>query len=320
VHPGLARHYPVAHYPLIYANTVATVRLLHRFASPGRILVHHIHELGEATRQLGLIEAMRRGVARTDLYIAPSEAVFRFLMDGIGVPPERIRVIPEFAINVPGVGADRNHRQAIRTTLGLPADCCLVGMAGTPEERKGTDLFVRLAERVQRSSAAGRIRFLWLGGSVRTQRPYRELARRLGLEGLCMFQPQVSRPQDWLGAMDLFALTSREDPFPVVMLEAAAAGMPVICFAGAGGAPELVGSDAGLVVPYLDLEAMASACLRLAGDARLRQQLGRCARLKVMEQYRLEHQAPPILKQLQRLIDGPFDPRPPDGACSTRWH
>ena len=318
VHPGLARHYPAANYPLIYANTVATVRLLQRFACPGRVLVHHIHELGDGTRALGLMDAMRRAVGCTDLYFAASEAVSCFLQDMIGVPPSRIRVVREFAINVPDGGVERPGRAALRSGLGLSVDCCLVGMAGSPEARKGTDLFVRLAAMVQRAQGGERIRFLWLGGSVHTQRPYRELARRLGLESICLFQPEVTRPQDWFRALDLFALTSREDPFPVVMLEAAAAGIPVICFAGSGGAPELVGTDAGLVVPFLDLGAMASACLRLAVDDRLRGELGTCAQIKVMEHYLLQHQAPLILRELQRLMARPFDPRPPDGACSIR--
>lgn len=301
VHPGIARQYPPARYPLLYVNTVASVRLLRRFAAPGRRVVHHVHELAHATRQLGVIQEMRRAVACTDLYLAASQAVADFLRGSIGVPAERIMVIHEFAINLPKSGFDAEGRRALRFSLGFPDDCILVVMSGSPESRKGTDLFVRLAELVHQRPGGTRLRFLWLGGSSIRQRPYQRLVRRLGLDAICRFQPAVGRPQDWLGAADLFALTSREDPFSVVMLEAAAAGVPVLCFADSGGAPELVADDAGVVVPSLDLPAMAEACLRLAEDDSLRQRLGACARLRVQQQYLLHHQAPRILAALERL-------------------
>ncbi len=299
VHPCIDREYPPTRYPLIYANSVATVGLLHRFAGPGRRVVHHVHELAEATRLLGVTNAMRRAVPFTDLYIAASEAVANFLRSDIGVSSERVRVIHEFAINLPDQRSDPTSRKSIRARLRLPESSVLVGMVGTPEARKGTDLFLHLAERVHRSPGGSRVRFLWLGGNVDTQRPYREMACRLGLETICRFQPAVESPEDWFCALDLFALTSREDPFPVAMLEAAASGVPVLCFEGAGGAPELVRTDAGVVVPFLDVEAMATACLRLADDPLVRHRMGACAQARVQQHFLIQHQAPRILAQLQ---------------------
>ena len=58
---------------------------------------------------------------------------------------------------------------------------------------------------------------------------------------------------DYFSIFDVFALMFREDPFPLVCLEAALLEKPNLCFARAGGASELVESDSGFVVPYLDL-------------------------------------------------------------------
>ena len=63
-------------------------------------------------------------------------------------------------------------------------------------------------------------------------------------------------------AADLLALTSREDPCPLVNMEAMESGLPVVAFDGAGGAPEVLG-DAGVCVPYLDVAAMAAAVREL---------------------------------------------------------
>jgi glycosyltransferase involved in cell wall biosynthesis len=64
----------------------------------------------------------------------------------------------------------------------------------------------------------------------------------------------------------VFALTSREDPFPITALESLALGVPVVCFKTAGGIPELIGSDCGTAVPYLDLRQMADEILWFTDD------------------------------------------------------
>ena len=58
-------------------------------------------------------------------------------------------------------------------------------------------------------------------------------AKRLGLGDRIKFVGPLEQPAQLFAAMDVFALTSREDPFPLVMLEAAAAGIPFVCFAEA---------------------------------------------------------------------------------------
>jgi glycosyltransferase involved in cell wall biosynthesis len=73
----------------------------------------------------------------------------------------------------------------------------------------------------------------------------------------------VSNPLDYLSVFDIFALTSREDPYPLVVLEAALLQKPMVCFEKAGGAQDLIETDAGLIVPYLSLEAMSKAILTI---------------------------------------------------------
>jgi len=114
--------------------------------------------------------------------------------------------------------------------------------------------------------------------------------------------PAVPNPETYFGAFDLFALTSREDPFSVAMLEAALCGLPIVCFAGAGGAVELVEHDAGIVVPYLDLSAMAIACVDLLLDDTRRRKVGENARAKVQAHYMLDQQGPKILSVIEAAI------------------
>jgi glycosyltransferase involved in cell wall biosynthesis len=126
---------------------------------------------------------------------------------------------------------------------------------------------------------------------------------QLGLQCNCHFVRAVPEPAAYYNAFDLFALTSREDPFSVAMLEAAATGLPIICFANAGGAPELVEDNAGVVVPYLDVPAMAQACVDLLSDEKRRKELGQNAKAKVQMRYFLSVQGPKFLNALEQPLN-----------------
>jgi glycosyltransferase involved in cell wall biosynthesis len=175
-------------------------------------------------------------------------------------------------------------------------------MCGHPEWRKGTDLFVQLAVHVRRLVGPAKCHLLWLGGPPNSHLEALYDIAQLGLQNTCHFVPTVPNPESYYSAMDLFALTSREDPFSVAMLEAALSGLPIVCFAGAGGAPELVERDAGIVVPYLDVSAMAEACVELFVDDKRRQRLGETAHAKVQERYTLAKQGPKLLAVLEAAM------------------
>ena len=121
-----------------------------------------------------------------------------------------------------------------------------------------------------------------------------------GLEGIVHFVGSSPKPLDYFAAFDVFALTSREDPYPLVCLEAASFGKPILCFAGGGGEPEFVEDDCGFVVPYLDIEAMADRVLELMDSPELRQRLGTSARAKVRARHDIEIVAPRILEVIRQ--------------------
>ena len=81
---------------------------------------------------------------------------------------------------------------------------------------------------------------------------------------------------------DVFVLTSREDASPLVCLEAASVGIPLVCFDN-GGVPELLGPQGCVEIAYPDLDAMAAALATLADDPHERRERGRAAARRVRE-------------------------------------
>ena len=129
--------------------------------------------------------------------------------------------------------------------------------------------------------------------------------RRLGLGDRIRFVGPLEQPAELFAAMDVFALTSREDPFPLVMLEAAAAGVPVVCFAGGGGA-RIVDPDAGRVAPYLDVAGMAAAISDLLERGEERQRMGRAAE-RVRKRHTVDQAGPVLVDVIRRSLGPEWD-------------
>ena len=88
----------------------------------------------------------------------------------------------------------------------------------------------------------------------------------------------------------------------MVCLEAAAIGKPILCFDNAGGMKEFVETDAGFVVPYLYILAMAQKCIEIIRSPELRIRLGEQAKSKVRQRHDVEVAAPMLLQIIQNTI------------------
>lgn len=150
-------------------------------------------------------------------------------------------------------------------------DQLVVGCCGSVEHRKGADLWVEAARRVRATSPGRDVRFVWLG-DVADPVPG---ATEAGAE----FVGPTANPYPHMRRFDVATLPSRDDPFPLVVLESMLLGTPVVAF-DVGGVAEQVG-DGGLVVPAEDVDAFATAVGRLLDDAQERGRRGTLAATRV---------------------------------------
>jgi glycosyltransferase involved in cell wall biosynthesis len=296
----------VGDYDLVFANTLTNGALLAAMGPRRPPVLTHAHEMHAWLAQHLPPDLLAAGIAATSRFVAASDPVAADLRRHHEVLADRIEVVHSFVDASRVAGPPGAEERAVwRTRLGLPLDRVVVGAAGTLDWRKGADLFALLAVRLARVRPDLPVHLCWVGGGGARDRA--RLLHDLEVAGVADRVTLAGERADapaCFAAFDVLALTSREDPFPLVVLENALHGTPTVCFERAGGIPDLVGDDAGVAVPYLDVDAFADAVQELVVDDRTRRRLGERAAEVVRSRHDLETAAPRIA-ELIRQVAGP---------------
>ncbi len=244
-------------------NTSVVGEAVELFKSAGLSVVSLVHELPQTIRELSLQESVERIATHADHVVFPADMVrdtFRSLVD---LPLTRCVVQPQ-GLFAPSAYFGRRDaaRRELRARLGLPASARIVLGVGFADQRKGIDWFVQAGLRV--IARRDDVVFVWVGAQEPSA--FATVRARLdsaGSNARFLFPGPIRDAQLFYAGADAYLMTSREDPFPSVILEALDAGLPVIGFEGAGGFAELLRRGCGVLVPFGDTSEMAAALLRL---------------------------------------------------------
>ena len=232
-------------------------------------LIIHNEGTSHSERDLGAIQRCARIVllrAAAACVGVSKAAANRFLE--LGVPPDRVFCAP-LTTNIA-----RFHGIA-RARVGSPRHSAVMTVlhVGRLIPRKGIDRLIRAVAQARRSAP---MRLVLVGTGPEEPR-LRQLAGELGLGSVVQFQGFVDQP-DLPGIYeqaDVFAFPTLDDPFGMVLLEAAATGLPVVASPFAGATVDLVEEGrSGFVIDPEDTRGWASALVALARDPGLRQRLG----------------------------------------------
>jgi glycosyltransferase involved in cell wall biosynthesis len=244
-------------------NTTAAGYAVTAMSNIGHKPVLLVHELPRILREKNLLDAARRGLRDARLAVFAARFVRDALYDELGLTSldtADTHVMPQGSYTK--IEPDACKGKAFRLELGIPkADPMVIGI-GYADLRKGFDIFLQLWRLLNQND---RIHFCWLGNiDPGLNRWLADEIRAARETGTFHMPGQVPDIVPALSSCNAFALTSREDPFPTVALEALAAGLPVVAFKGSGGIPELLEeTEAGVAVPYGDVTAMAGSLVKM---------------------------------------------------------
>lgn len=228
----------------------------------------------------------------SDVVIAVSEAVREDLVSLGVVAAPKVRVIP-LGLELSGLAGEL-PRGALRRAGGVGEDAPLVGTVGRLVPIKDIPTFLRAAALVR--AQAPEARFAVVGDGEERAALERE-AVRLGLAGAIHFHGWLREMRDVYGDLDLVVNCSRNEGTPVALIEALAAGRPVVA-TRVGGTPDVLGQGAyGTLVPAADPEILAAAILAVLRDPEAARERARAGRAYVLER----HSVTRLLDDVDRL-------------------
>lgn len=265
-------------FDAMVANTAVAGRKARQFSEAGFRIIALVHELPGVLKQFHLEGAVADLCRLADHVVVGSEAVREGLTSFVAAPDvARAIVRPQGLFTrsrYRGVRDRRLPRERLREKLDVPPQARVVLAVGYADSRKGVDLFARVAAAA--CPEVEDLHFVWVGHrDVGMQREVENIARGAGVDAHLHFVGLDFDTDDYYAGADVYALTSREDPFPSVVLESLSVGTPVVAFAGTGGGADFVERNAcGVVAPAYDTAAFSQAVVGLLRAESMRTQLG----------------------------------------------
>jgi glycosyltransferase involved in cell wall biosynthesis len=247
-------------------NSAAAARLVPALAGHGMAVTLLIHEMPRLLAEYNLQVQARLGALAARRVVFSSRFARNAFTESLRITLPQAMILPQG--NYQNVAFSAEARAAVRRRLGVSDNDFLVLGAGFGDLRKGFDLFIQIARKLL---AREDVQILWVGDLQPALKTYLgaaiEAATATGRFHHVGFSPDIA---PYFAAADVFALTSREDPYPTVALEALAAGAPVVAFDGSGGIPELIRANkAGAIARADDADDFRRKLLRLLDRGKL---------------------------------------------------
>ena len=291
------------------ANSIECLPMLVGLADAGVPTVTLVHEYPATKAAAG---RMQGGMMLSQQVVFDATSQHRdALACWPGITPRNQHVFHQGASEVPAdpgapalSAADRAAKRAriFAAVRGDGTRPVVLGL-GTLSMRKGPDLFVSCAQAAARRLGPAGARYVWIGNAPAPHPEgfymdwVRDQVKRSGLaEGIVFLDP-VDDLDGAYAAADAVMISSRLDPFPNVAMDAALAGVPVVCFGEANGFADFLAADprtAALAVPYLDVEAAGAALAAVLASPERRRSLGEALRERSRRDF-------PMARYMERL-------------------
>jgi glycosyltransferase involved in cell wall biosynthesis len=237
---------------------------------------------------------------RCHLLVSVADAMTDLLVDAGVAPREKFTTVYS-GMDVEPFLAASQHRDRVREELGYTDQHVVFGKIARLFHLKGHEFLIAAAARVVQTCP--QVRFLLVGdGLLRNE--LEQQIHRAGLDAYFQFTGLVApeRIPELLGAMDALVHVSLREGLARALPQALIAGRPVVSYDVDGAREVTLDGQTGFLLPPRSIEPLAEALIRLAGDAALRERLGRCGCERFTEQFRHQHMTRQLRGLYERLL------------------
>lgn len=263
-----------------FFNTVVNGKLLRWLHFHKKPVITYVHELEKV---IDLYIKQKDAVLPlngSDIILFPSDVTKKLLMNKYHIPEPRLKRLAyyfPFAESEYESGKAFDFRLSFRQRFGVKETEFLVGAVGTVSERKGVDLFIETCEKVISHNPL--IKFVWIGSfeSDKRELEFRNLIKEKQLDANLIFTGGLSYDIYNFSPLDVFFLSSKEDTYPLVVLEAAIMKVPTICFSGSGGIIEFIEDEVGWLINDFSTGDAANKIIELQKEKKTVQLYGNSA-------------------------------------------
>lgn len=263
----------------------ATAAAVHTF--------HGLHYAGYPPGARAVYLAMERALARrshTVIHVSASQAA---AARPLGLAPaDRARVIVN-GIDAARVEATLLPRERARAELGVPEAGAVLGTVARFDPVKGLEVLLEAAARLPDAT-------LVLIGDGPQAHTLRARAQRLGVEARVVFagaRPDASR---WFAALDAYVSASRGEGLPLALVEAMAAGLPVVASHVPGHVDTVAHGETGTLVPADDPVALAAAAAAFLADPARARVAGAAGRARARRDFSVDRMAAEVAEVYRR--------------------
>jgi sugar transferase (PEP-CTERM/EpsH1 system associated) len=214
---------------------------------------------------------------------------------GYGVPQSKIQWIPN------GVDVERfrprTDKLAQRRKFGLPEHGCMIGSVGRLDALKNYEVLVAALGQFAREIPDGHLALM---GDGPCEQRLRQKAEELGVGDRLHLLGRRPDPENFLAALDIFVLPSKTEGMSNVVLEAMAAGLPVVCADLPCHHEVFETGREGIIISPCTAGTLAECLAGLSRDPQRRESLGRAARDKVLARFNVTR----MVSDYERLYAG----------------
>lgn len=273
-----------------YVPWCAATGILAALSTPGARVVT-VDQLPLRTVDAVRLWRTRALTLRVDARVAVGEASARQLEDFYALGRDSVHSIPNGVPDVPPPPRRRDENRPL-----------VVGAVGRLDAMKGFDVLLRAVSRLSD------VRVVIIGeGDERSG--LEQLAAEQGISNRVSLTGWDDNPRNRFPGFDVFALPSRSEGFPLTLVEAMFAGLPIVASRVGSVAEAVIDGETGLLVEPGDIEGLTKALTRLRDDPPLRKELGARARLAAVQKHAAEGMATTYLDLWKEVVARPRVPR-----------